>query len=75
MVRMIILVRLVICIRGVWNLYWFCSPICILITIKSQYVIVGILLTLPTLLLTTLSTNYCLKEKYMLCCPKKDVLL
>jgi len=50
-------------IKGAWNRCWFCSPTHTLKMTKSQYVIVGILLTLPTLLLTTSSTDYCLKGK------------
>ena len=75
LVRMIMLVRSVMCIGGVWNLCWSHSPIRIPMMTKSQYVIAGILLILPTLLLTTSSTDYCPKGKYMLCCSKKDVLL
>jgi len=51
------------CIKGVWNQCWFRSLTHTLKTTKSWYVIAGILLTLPTLLLTTSSTDYCLKEK------------
>jgi len=50
-------------IKRVQNWCWFCSLTRTLKTTKSQYVIVDILLTLPILLLTTSSTDYCLKEK------------
>ena len=61
MIAVVVMVVVVICIGEEWNPYWFCSQTRILKTTKSQYVIVGLLLTLPTLLLTTSSTDYCLK--------------
>jgi len=49
------------CIKEERNWCWFCSQTCTPKTKKSLYVIAGILPTLPTLLLTTSSTDYCLK--------------
>jgi len=56
-------VLVVMYIKGAQNRCWFRSLTYTLKTTKSRYVIAGILLTLPTLLLTTLSTDYCLKGK------------
>ena len=66
MIVIVVLVVMVMCIKGVQNWYWFCSPTHTPKTMKSQYVIAGILLTLPTLLLTILSTNYCPKKVYII---------
>jgi len=63
MIVVVVTVVMVMYIKGVWNWCWFRSPTCTLKTMKSRYVIAGILLTLPTLLLTTLFTDYCLKGK------------
>ena len=62
MIAVVVMVVVVICIGEEWNSYWFCSQTHTLKTTKSQYVIAGLLLTLPTLLLTTSSTNYYLKR-------------
>jgi len=59
--RVMMMVVMVIYIGKEQNLCWFHSQTHTLKTTKSQYVIAGLLLTLPTLLLTILSTDYCLK--------------
>jgi len=56
-------VLVVMYIKEARNWCWFHSPTHTLKMMKSQYIIAGILLTLPTLLLTTFSTDYCLKGK------------
>ena len=61
MERVMMMVVVVMCIGEEQNPYWFRSQTHTLKTTKSQYVIAGLLLILPTLLLTTLSTDYCLK--------------
>ena len=63
MIAVVVMVVMVMYIRGEQNLCWFCSQTCTPKMMKSQYVIVGIFLTLPTLLRTTSSTDYCLKGK------------
>ena len=60
MIVVVVTVVMVMCIKRAWNWCWFRSPTRIPKTTKSWYVIVGLLLTLPTLLLTTSSTDYCL---------------
>jgi len=55
------MVVVVKCIKEKQNRCWFRSQICTLKMKKSLYVIAGIFSTLPTLLLTTSSTSYCLK--------------
>ena len=65
MVMMIVVVVVVVvkkCIMGVQNLCWSRSLIHTLKTTVSWYVIAGPLQVLPTQLLTTLSTDYCLNE-------------
>ena len=52
-----------------WNLYWFCSLICILRK-KSWYVIAGLFFVLPIHPTSTTA----LKNSIQFC-PKKDVLL
>ena len=65
MIVVVVPVVMVMCIKRAQNRCWFRSlthtP-----KMKSQYVIAGLLLTLPTLLLTTSSTNYCFKKKYIM---------
>ena len=61
--EVMMIVVIVMYIGGEQNPCWFCFQTYTLKMMKSRYVIAGILLTLPTLLLTTLSTDYCLKGK------------
>ena len=61
MIAVVVIVVMVMCIEEEQNPCWFRSQTCTLKTTESWYVITGILLTLPTLLLTTSSTDYCLK--------------
>ena len=65
MVMMIVVVVVVVvkkCIMGVQNLCWSRSLIHTLKMTVSRYVIAGPFQVLPTQLLTTLSTDYCLNE-------------
>jgi len=64
MVVVVVSVVIVMCIKGAQDWCWFCSLTHTPKTTKSWYVIAGILLTLPILLLTTSSTNYCPKKVY-----------
>ena len=62
MVMTMVVVVVKKCIMGVQNLCWSRFLIHTLKTTVSQYVIAGPLQVLPTQLLTTLSTDYCLNE-------------
>ena len=62
MIVVVVTVVMVMCIKRVQNWCWFHFLTHTPKTTKSWYVIVGLLLTLPTLLLTTLSTDYCLMK-------------
>ena len=61
MITVVVMIVVMMCIGEVQNPCWFRSQTHTLKTTKSRYVIAGLLLTLPTLLLTISSTDYCLK--------------
>jgi len=65
MIVVVVMVVMVMYIKRAQNQCWFCSLTCTPKMAKSRYIIAGILLTLPTLLLTTSSTDYYFKRRCM----------